>query len=225
MAGWSSSAVVYWSRLKTTMLGRRTIPWTGALNRPAGQVVEGLLDWTLSRSADEGGLPRPVKRLLEEVCDPGAARYRTGRVMVASRVLPLWVRDEAWTVSHVLPLFDWCRSETEARVAWRGFLWAPRLQEGFLAAVRRSFIGTARHYGELGSHGPPYAGLLTSAGLHLRDAGWTRDIKEAVGELPEAGLQQALTALGRGLARGAAKGGLLQEPRTAVHTADLAEDE
>lgn len=175
-------------------------PVDRALNRPTGQVVEGLLDWTLRRSVDDVGLPVPVRRLLAEVCDPGTPRYGTGRVMVASRVLPLWVRDEAWSASHVLPLFEWSRSETEACAAWRDFLWAPRLHEGFLAAVRRSFIAAARHYGDLGSHGRQYVGLLTSAGLHLREDGWTRGVKEAVGELPDAGLQQALAALGRALA-------------------------
>ena len=171
-------------------------PVDRALNRPAGQVVEGLLDWALRQ---EAGVPTEVKRLLESVCDPKEARYRVVRVVVASRALALLVRDEEWTRGHVLPMFDWRRSNTEACTAWRGFLWAPRYHEGFLESVRESFVQTASHYGDLGSHGGQYAGLLTYTGLQVGGGGWNRDLRYAVNELPDAGLQQVLSTLGRTL--------------------------
>ena len=168
-----------------------------ALNHPVGQVVGGLLDYTLRQEGSER-LPAGAMRLLEKVCDLSADRYRIGRVMVASRVLPLLVRDEAWTHAHVLPMFDWGRSAQDACPAWRGFLSAPRFHEGFLGLVRESFVRTAHHYDDLGSHGRPYANLLADAGLRVRSV-WTASLREAIDKLPEEGLQQMLSMLGRGL--------------------------
>ena len=172
-------------------------PVDKALNHPAGQVVEGLLDYALLPPGGEG-LPAPAKSVLERVCDLGVERYRIGRVMVASRVLPLLVRDEAWTREHVLPMFDWNRSERDACPAWRGFLAAPRFHEGFLILVRESFVRTARHYDELGSQGTQYASLLADAGLRLR-SGWSTSLRGAIDEMPDKGLQQMLSTLRRAL--------------------------
>ena len=172
-------------------------PVDRALNHPVGQVVEGLLDYALMQVGGEG-LSAPAKRVLVRVCDLSADRYRFGRVMVASRVLPLLVRDEAWTGEHVLPMFDWNRSARDACLAWRGFLAAPRFHEGFLDLVRESFVEAARHYDDLGSQGTQYASLLAYAGLRLR-SGWSTSLREAIDEMPDAGLQQMLSMLGRAL--------------------------
>ena len=172
-------------------------PVDRALNHPVGQVVEGLLDYTLRRAGGEG-LPAAAKRLLEMVCDSSADRYGMGRVMVASRVLPLLVRDEAWTRVHVLPMFDWNSFQRDACLAWRGFLSAPRFHQGFLDLVRASFVRAARHYDDLGSHGRQYASLLAYAGLRLR-SGWSTSLREAIEEMPGAGLEQMVAMLGRGL--------------------------
>ena len=172
-------------------------PVDRALNHPVGQVVEGLLNYALLRAGGEG-LMAAAKRLLERVCDLSAGRYRAGRVMVTSRVLLLLVRDEAWTREHVLPMFDWNRDARDACLAWRGFLSAPRFHKGFLDLVREPFVRAARNYDELGSHGTQYASLLAHAGLRLLP-GWSTSLREAIDEIPEAGLQQMLSILERAL--------------------------
>ena len=172
-------------------------PVDRTLNHPVGQVIEGLLDNALLQAAGIG-LPAVAKRTLEMVCSLGEARFRLGRLMVASRVLPLLVRDEAWTREHVLPMFDWRRSTQDACLAWCGFLTAPRFHESFLELVRESFVRASRHYADLGSYGRQYASLLAYAGLRLR-SGWTTSLREAIDDLPDAGLQQMLITLGRGL--------------------------
>ncbi|MDE0040040.1 MAG: SIR2 family protein [Gammaproteobacteria bacterium] len=172
-------------------------PVDRALNHPVGQVTEGLLDYALLQAGGEG-LPAPAKRVLVRVCDLNAETYRIGRVMVASRVLPLLVRDEPWTRQHVLPMFDWNPSARDACLAWRGFLAAPRFHEEFLNLVRESFVTAARHYDDLGSQGTQYASLLAYAGLRLR-LGWSTSLREAMEEMPDAGLQQMLSTLGRAL--------------------------
>ena len=172
-------------------------PVDRALNHPLGQVVDGLLDHALRQEGGER-LPAGAKRLLEKVCDQDAGRYRIGRVMIASRVLPLLVRDEAWTRARVLPFFDWTQSAQEANHAWRGFLSVSRFHEGFLGLVRGPFVRTAHHYDDLDTHGREYANLLAHACLCL-PSGWTASLREAIDKLPEEGLQQMLSMLGRGL--------------------------
>ena len=173
-------------------------PVDRALNHPVGQVVEGLLDYALVQAGSDG-LPARAKRVLVGVCDLNEDRYCIGRVIVASRVLPLLVRDVEWTRENVLPMFDWNRSARDACLAWRGFLAAPRFHEGFLDLVRESFLRAARHYDDLGSQGTQYASLLALAGLRLR-SGWSTSLRAAIDEIPDAGLQQMLSTLGRALA-------------------------
>ena len=64
--------------------------------------------------------------------------------------------------------------------------------------VRESFVEAARHYDDLGSQGTQYASLLAYAGLRLRK-GWSASLRKAIGEMPDAGLQQMLSVLGRSL--------------------------
>ena len=172
-------------------------PVNVALNHPVGQAVEGLLDYAL-RNADDHGLPVVAKGVLTRVCDSSGCRFGAGRVMVASRVLPLMVRDEAWTRKSVLPLFDWSGDAVGALLAWRGFLSAPRFHEAFLEGVRKSFVRAASKYEELGSHGTQYAGLLAYAGLRLL-SGWRVSLREAMEQLPDDGLQRVLGVLRQAL--------------------------
>ena len=65
--------------------------------------------------------------------------------------------------------------------------------------MRESFVQTASHYGDLGSHAGQYAGLLTYTGLQVGGGGWNWDLRYAVNQLPDAGLQQVLSTLSRTL--------------------------
>ena len=94
---------------------------------------------------------------------------------------------------------DWDQTGQDASLAWCGFLTAPRFHEGFLELVRESFVRVASHYEDLGGHGRQYASLLAHAGLRLR-SGWATSLRKAIEDMPEAGLQEMLTVLGRGLA-------------------------
>ena len=178
-------------------VGASDNPVNCALNHPVGQVVEGLLDYALNAGGD--GLTSAAKRVLERVCDLRAARYRVARVMVASRALPLLVRDEEWALSNVIPMFDWSRDTRDACLAWRGFLSAPRFHEGFLDHVRYSFVRASRHYDELGSHGTQYASLLAYVGLRLLPT-WSSSLRDAIEQLPDEGLRQILGIFHQALA-------------------------
>lgn len=103
--------------------------------------------------------------------------------------------DEVWARRFLLPLFDWHRSEEEARSAWEGFLWSPRLYRPLFDAIKVSFLDTARHYSALGKHDEQYASLLTFAALDPGETFSRSELAIATRALPIDGLRYAAQAL------------------------------
>jgi len=101
--------------------------------------------------------------------------------------------DPEWTTQHLIPLFDWSVSESEAKVAWEGFLWSPRLYRPLLKKMAATFLETANHYDKI-SEGlrEMYAELLTYAALDRRDVFTEESLRRSFSVLPEAALIKAL---------------------------------
>lgn len=171
-----------------------------AINHPVGHVTEALLRWWYRRSLEDGqGLPEELKPTFTELCNPSIDKFRHGRVLLAAHVIALFRVDREWATQHLLPLFDWKCSDVEARAAWEGFLWSPRLYRPLMEILKPAFLDTARHYAGLGKHDGQYASLLTFAAL---DPGETFTIAELTGAtraLPPDGLHDAAHALVRAL--------------------------
>lgn len=171
-----------------------------AINHPMGHVTEALLRWWYRRSLEDGqGLPEEIKSTFTELCDTRIDRFRHGRVLLAAHVIALFRVDPEWATPHLLPLFDWDSSEDEARAAWEGFLWSPRLYLPLMRKLKTAFFDTAGHYAELGKHDRQYASLLTFAALDPGDAFTTTDLAAATRALPPGGLHEAAQTLVRAL--------------------------
>lgn len=169
---------------------------TRAINHPVGHVTQALLNFWFRREPNDGeGLPDDLKPLFTELCDTEVEQYRNGRVLLASRLIALFRVDRAWTLTYLLPLFDWRSSAVEARAAWEGFLWSPRLYPPLQAAFKASFLETARHYAELREHGRRYAAFLTYAALDPVDMYSGPEFHAAISALPQEGLQESAQAL------------------------------
>jgi len=167
-----------------------------SINHPVGHVTEALLRWWYRRALEDGqGLPDDIKPTFTELCDPRIDKYRHGRVLLAAHVIALFRVDREWTTQHLLPLFDWRRSEAEARAAWAGFLWSPRLYRPLMEMLKPAFLDTARHYAALGKHGGQYASLLTFAALDRGDTFTTAELATATRSLPPEGLREAAKTL------------------------------
>lgn len=163
-----------------------------ALNHPEGHVVEALVRWwTRSPLQDNQELPDEFRRILTTVCDTTRDELRHGRVWLAANVVLLFRVDRRWAVEHLLPLFDWQQSAAEARAAWAGFLWAPRLYPPLLESLKQPFVETARHYDRLGDYGRRYAHFLTFAALNRGDVLAESELRAATGALPEEGIVSA----------------------------------
>jgi len=175
-------------------------PVTAAINHPVGHVTEALLRWWYRRSLEDGqGLPEELKPTFTELCDSRIEKFRHGRVLLAAHVIALFRVDGDWATRHLLPLFDWQRSETEARAAWEGFLWSPRLYRPLMEMLKPAFLDTARHYAALVKHDGQYASLLTFSALDPGDTFTSAELAAATRSLPSDGLQYSAQALVRAL--------------------------
>lgn len=175
-------------------------PVMRAINHPVGHVTEALLRWWYRRSLEDGqGLPEELKPTFTDLCDARIDKFRHGRVLLAAHVIALFRVDRNWTTQHLLPLFDWQCSEAEARAAWEGFLWSPRLYRPLMEVLKQPFLETARRYAALGKHDGQYASLLTFAALDPGDTFTIAELAGATRALPPDGLHDAAQALVRAL--------------------------
>ena len=173
---------------------------TRAINHPVGRVTEALVRWWYGRTlADRQGLPSEIKATFTKICNPQFETFRHGRVVLAIRVLTLFRVDPDWTTEHLLPLFDWERSNVEARAAWKGYLHAPRLYRPLMEALKPAFLETAQHYDALGQHGRQYSAVLVYAALDPADVFENEELADATRELPQEALHEAAGTLIRAL--------------------------
>jgi hypothetical protein len=175
-------------------------PVMRAINHPVGQVTDALLRWWYRSSPeDQQGLPDELKQIFTKLCDTQFETFRHGRVLLAAHVVALFRVDPEWATQHLLPLFDWQRPENEARAAWEGFLWSPRLYRPLIEAIKPAFLASASHYEALGKHGEQYAALLTFAALDPSDLFTTSELANATRALPQQGLHKAAQTLARAI--------------------------
>lgn len=171
-----------------------------AINHPVGQVTEAMLRWWYRQSPeDEQGLTDQLRPVLTDLCDTQVAKFRHGRVVLAAHVIALFRVDPEWTKDYLLPLFDWQRSVPEARGAWKGFLWTPRLYRPMLEAIKQPFLDAARYYNDLGKHAEQYASLLTFAALDPGETFTKTELATATRAFPQEGLNHTARTLVRAL--------------------------
>ena len=143
-------------------------------------------------------------------------------VLLAANLIALFRVDPDWAKEHVIPLFDWNGPELEARAAWEGFLWSPRLYRPLTETLKQAFLDTAKHYAKLGKHRRQYAAVLTFVALDPGDIFKPAELAQATRALPQEGLADAAEALARS---GEAAGGFLEEQGMAVFAQGLAANE
>ena len=118
-------------------------------------------------------------------------------MLLATHVISLFRVDREWTTRFLLPLFEWEISEAEARAAWEGFLWSPRLYPPLMELLKPAFLDTAGHYARLGRHREQYASLLTFAGLEPGEVFGKRELALAMRALPRDALDHAAETFSR----------------------------
>lgn len=171
-----------------------------AINHPVGQATDALLQWWYRKPLkDDQGLDEDLRPKFSRICQTGVGRLRHGRVLLAAHVIALFRVDRHWAKRFLLPLFEWEHSEAEARAAWEGFLWSPRLYLPLMEAFKLAFLDTANHYEVLGRHGVQYSSLLTFAAMEPGGIFTRRELARATAALSQEGLNNAAETLVRAL--------------------------
>lgn len=171
-------------------------PVDRAINHPVGHATQALLNlWFKGKPKDNENLPADLKPLFTQLCNTNVAKFRHGRVLLASNLIALFRVDQPWTEENLLPLFDWATDSAAARVVWEGFLWSPRLYRPLLIAFKTQLLDTVKHYQKLGQHADQFAALLTYAALNMGDICTKPEFREAWAALPQRGLDASAQAL------------------------------
>lgn len=174
-------------------------PVTSAINHPVGHITQALINlWFKRNPNDNEKLPSDIESLFTELCDVQVERFRHGRVLLSSQLISFFRVDNLWTEQHVLPLFSWNNS-LEAKAAWEGFLWSPRLYQPLLIAFKAQFMETANHYEELGEHRQQFAVFLTHAALGSIEEYAVAEFRSMLTALPQQGLEESARALSQAL--------------------------
>jgi len=170
-------------------------PVTEAINHPVGHVTQALINlWFKQSPNDNDLLPAELKPLFTTLCDTQIDRFRHGRVLLGSRLIAFFRVDRPWTEQHLLPLFGWS-NPVEAKAAWEGFLWSPRLYQPLLTAFKSQFLDSANHYADLGEHRQQFATFLTYAALGPTEGYTVEEFRSAIGTFPQEGLEESAQAL------------------------------
>jgi hypothetical protein len=173
---------------------------TEAINHPVGQVTQALLNrWFQRGLNDNAGLSADLEPFFTCLCDVRIASYRHGRVILASNLIALFRVDRGWAERDLLPLFQWTDNPQEAKSVWEGFLWNPRLYRPLVMALKSQLLETAHHYHELNEHAQQYAGFLTFVALGPIEGFTVEDFRNAIGALPEQGLEESAQALSQAM--------------------------
>ena len=177
-------------KLEHHYLGGTQEDWvTSALNHPIGRVTEALMHWWNRRPPQSrDGFLDEIHLSLIDLCDPEIDKFRYGRVMLATHLITLYQVDQSLTIEHMLPFFDWQRSNAEAAALWQGFLFSPRLYWPLMKVLKKPFLDTAKHYCELGRYREQYGTLLAFAALDRHDTFNQGELAKATRTLPQEGL-------------------------------------
>ena len=122
---------------------------TAAINEPGGKIVEFWIRLVSLRvRAGESGLAEEDRARLSSILSVVGPSGEAGRILLASQFHFLLALDRDWTVSHILPLFDWEIDERAAEQAWDGFLRWTRLNEAVIETMLPMYVASFPHLAE-----------------------------------------------------------------------------
>jgi hypothetical protein len=171
-------------------------PLFKAINHPVGQATDAVFRWWYRQGLEDGkGLEDEPRGIFTLLCDQRIASYRYGRIVLATNIIALFRVDRSWTERSILPKLDWSANFDEARAAWSGFLWAPRLYVPLLESIKEQFLETVKHYDILGEFAERYADLLTFVALEAPEPFTRKELALATSQLPGEGLDRCATSL------------------------------
>ena len=165
---------------------------SAAINHPAGQVAEFLVNnWLGGELNDGDGLDLKFRPIFTKICKRENSQLHLARAIVASRLTVFFRVDPEWTIEYLVPLFDWTEDAEEAGGVWEGFLWSPRLHYPLLSEIKTYFLETASHLEQLGGMSRQYIALLTYVAIESGGIFEDDELRDAFSELSGDSLSEA----------------------------------
>ncbi|WP_431701191.1 anti-phage defense-associated sirtuin Dsr1 [Pseudomonas sp. BR20] len=175
-------------------------PVTEAINHPIGMVTQALVSRWFKQPLHDGGKLSPLfADFFTTLADTSIPHYRYARIILASHLIALFRVDREWTTRQLLSLLNWDQDPVEAKGAWEGFLWSPRLYAPLLKAFKTELLQTTQHYNELGEHSQQFANFFTFAAIGPIEGYSVDELRTALRALPPEGLDEAAQALPQAL--------------------------
>ncbi len=170
-------------------------PLNAAINHPIGIITESFFkQWYSTKPKNNEGLADEYQQRLEEIVQNEKQVYSLGKAIVATNALSLFMVDPKWTKKFVLPWFNW-QDSNKSLMAWRSYLWSPRLHKYFLVSIKEDLLETANHYDDLGHRKEQYARFLTSLALQQYTEYKVKELVLAFKSLPENALHYVASSL------------------------------
>ncbi|ENP8338782.1 hypothetical protein VH1709_contig00008-0270 [Vibrio harveyi] len=169
-------------------------PLTAAINHPVGIVTESVFNWWYStKPMDDGGLESRFQALLTETLSGNETTLNHAKTIIFTNALSLYRVDTEWAKIKVLPFFKW--ESKYAAVAWKAFLWSPRIHKSFLANVKQDLLDCALNYNKLGEVSEQYARFLTYVAIQQHDEFKVTELAKAFNYLPSDALLHVASSL------------------------------
>jgi Domain of unknown function (DUF4020) len=116
---------------------------TAAINEPGGKIAEFWIRLVSLRArTGETGLVEEDRARFTMILNEPGATGEAGRILLASQFHFLLAVDRKWTLSWVLPLFDWGGNERAAEQSWDGFLTWAHLNEAVIETMLPMYVAT-----------------------------------------------------------------------------------
>lgn len=176
---------------------------TAAINSPMGNVAEALITaWFSTSTKDVLRLEEKYKKYFTTFCDTTVPSYAFARAILCMNTYALWRADEEWFQENLLPLFNWDKRGEEAKDAWQGFLFSPRLSPDLAGCMKESLLKACSHYEILSSYSEHYASLMVYIALESDGTFTNIELRNVFNTLPQEGLKEALRAIIREIESG-----------------------
>lgn len=161
---------------------------------PAGKVTEALIKHSLNDSESKTPMPDVIKTLLEMACDTKRADILCCRAILGLYANALFAHDTAWTVRHIVPLFDWQQSAENAKAIWEGYFYSKQIKRELFEHIHTSYLDTANYY-EVITSKQAYASTLVFLSIAQQSVIAPDALRIATAKLPVKGLEYAVYAI------------------------------
>jgi hypothetical protein len=189
-----------WDRLIAVALeivpAQLTDPVGTAINAAAGILVESLFDRFWARKPKVGqGLDEVLEARMTALAADRSPSSAVCRVILCSRLSPLYAIDSEWTKTNLLPLLRW--GTNEAILAWEGFLRAPRIDPNLLAEIKPSLLRALSSHDDLPVRGQQLCQLSAISFMEFRDQFTYTELRPILRGLDAGGRIEIARTIGR----------------------------